>query len=87
MKMAIVKNGKTTKKYGISLEDIAPILESEKAVCHLFFKGYEENILMSMTVNELYELKKAIVDMEYDIDRYLYRQDDEKEMNTKEDCE
>lgn len=87
MKMAIVKNGKTTKKYGISLEDIAPILESEKAVCHLFFKGDEEHVLMSMTVNELYELKKAIVDLEYDIDRYLYRQGDEKEMNTKEDCE
>ena len=87
MKMAIVKNGKTTKKYGISLEDIAPILESEKAICHLFFKGDEEHILMSMTVNELYELKKAIVDLEYDIDRYLYRQGDEKEMNTKEDCE
>ena len=91
MKMAIVKNGKTIKKYGIPLEDIAPILESENKVCHLFFKGDEEHILMSMTVNELYELKKAIVDLEYDIDRYLYRQDDEEEMksemNTKEDYE
>lgn len=91
MKMAIVKDGKTTKEYGISLEDIAPILESKDKVCHLFFKGDEEHVMMSMTINEFYDLKKAIIDLEYDIDRYVFGQDDEKEMksemNTKEDYE
>lgn len=87
MKMAIVKNGKTTKKYRISLEDIAPILESKDKVCHLFFKGDEKHVMMSMTINEFYDLRKAIIDLEYDIDRYVFGQDDEKEMNTKEDCE
>ena len=91
MKMAIVKNGKTTNEYGIPLEDIAPILESENKVCHLFFKGDEEHILMSMTVNELYDLKKAIIDLEYDIDRYVFGQDNgmeiKSEMNMKEDYE
>ena len=91
MKMAIVKNGKTTNEYGISLEDIAPILEFENKVCHLFFKGDEEHVMMSMTINEFYDLKKAIIDLEYDIDRYVFGQDDEKrmksEMNTKEDYE
>ena len=87
MKMAIVKNGKTTKEYGISLEDIAPILESKDKVCHLFFKGDEEHVMMSMTINEFYDLKKAIIDLEYDIDRYVFGQNGEKEMNTKEDYE
>lgn len=91
MKMAIVKDGKTTNEYGISLEDIAPILESEDKVCHLFFKGDEEHVMMSMTVNEFYDLKKAIIDLEYNIDRYLFEQNDEKEMksemNMKEDYE
>ena len=91
MKMAIVKDGKTTNEYEIPLEDIAPILESEDKVCHLFFKGDEEHVMMSMTVNEFYDLKKAIIDLEYNIDRYLFEQNDEKEMkseiNTKEDYE
>ena len=91
MKMAIVKDGKTTNEYGIPLEDIAPILESENKVCHLFFKGDEKHVMMSMTINEFYDLKKAIIDLEYDIDRYVFGQDDEKgmksEMNTKEDYE
>lgn len=91
MKMAIVKDGKTTNEYGIPFEGIAPILDSENKVCHLFFKGDEEHIMISMTVNEFYDLKKAIIDMEYNIDRYLFGQNDKmeikSEMNTKEDYE
>ena len=90
--MAIVRDGKTTNEYGISLEDIAPILESENKVCHLFFKGDEEHVMISMTVNEFYDLEKAIIDLEDTIDRYLFKQRlsdrlAEKEMNTKEDYE
>lgn len=72
MKMSIVENGKITKEYGIALEEIAPILESEKQCCHLFFRGDGKNILVTMSINEFYDLRTAVNAMEYDIERYVF---------------
>ena len=78
MKMSIVENGKTVKEYGITLEEIAPILDSKEQCCYLFFKGCEKNIMITMSVNEFYDLKSATASMEYNIDKYIFRNDKNK---------
>lgn len=72
MKMSIVENGTTTKEYGIALEEIAPILESEKQCCHLFFRGDGKNVMVTMSINEFYDLRLAVNAMDYNIERYVF---------------